>query len=242
MVVSKSGFFAALGSLAAGGVGGYVAHDHLRLDPYAGQPHVTEEPTPAPVPSTAPTPVDTKTPAVPPAPACDDGTGQPAACPPPVYSADEGLACAPVATKRCEDFKASMKPHVAEQAVACLLALKPAERCDAARVNLCGHEALMSACAPPPPASPDAGAGAATAMTGAAGGTSERDEVHATCDAIVRSCTRASRGECESTVSGMTAVGRQRMTQCMAAHCADKGLLGCEAVDDGKAPGATSMK
>jgi hypothetical protein len=143
--------------------------------------------------------------------------GTPAACPPPPYSADES-GCAPVATKRCEDFKQALKPRVAEHAVACVLALNSTQRCDASRVNLCGHQALMTACPPPEP--PFAGTGA--------------DDLVTRCQAIVQTCSNTSLRECQTTLSGMTAVGRDRMAQCISAHCADKGLVGCEAVNDTK--------
>jgi hypothetical protein len=150
------------------------------------------------------------------APPCDDLSGAPADCPPPPYSADES-GCAPIATKRCEDFKQSLKPRAAERAVACILALNPAQRCDPNRVNLCGHVALMNSCAPPEQTA------ASTAPS--------TDDLSLRCQAIAQTCPGASLRDCEATLSGMTAVGRERMARCIASHCSDKGLLGCEGVD-----------
>jgi hypothetical protein len=214
MVIDRAGFMVALGALAAGGAGGYVLRDkHI-----VGPPAPATPPTAEAVAMAQPSSTPVAAPTLPPAPVCDDETGTPAACPPPPYSADES-GCAPVATKRCEDFEQSFKPRVAERAAACILALDPGQRCDSARVNLCGHEALMSAC-PPPPAP-------ATATAPANG-----DDLHARCEALTVSCPSTSVRECEATLAGMTAVGRDRTAKCLSAHCADKGLLGCEAARD----------
>jgi hypothetical protein len=214
MMVDKGAFLLALGAFAAGGAGGYVARDRNVVGPHAGEP-----PEPAGLAATRSSGGVTAPQAPPPVqPACNDMAGAPADCPPPPYSADES-GCAPVATKRCEDFKQSMKPRVAEQAVACILALNPAQRCDPARVNLCGHLALMNACT----------SGDQPAASSAGG-----DDVAARCQAISLSCPTASRHDCEATLGGMTAVGRERMARCMSTHCADKGLVGCEAVGEAK--------
>jgi hypothetical protein len=153
--------------------------------------------------------------------------GAPAACPSPGYSADEGQGCGGVASKRCDDFKQTMKPRVAEQAVACLNALTPGQRCDAARVNLCGHLALMNACQ-----ESDALQTTAPATPGA------RDEVTSRCDGILRSCSGTmlapTMRECRVTLAGLNTRGRDQMATCMSAHCGDKGLVGCEAAVDVK--------
>jgi hypothetical protein len=154
-------------------------------------------------------------------------TGAPAACPPPPYSADES-GCAPIATRRCEDYKASMKPRVAESAVACLLALTPAQRCDARQVDQCGHRALMNACMPAPPAPVSGFQGAAAGVSAAA---TPGDDLESRCKGIVQSCAGTSQRECEGTLAGMTSVGRERTARCVASHCSDKGLLGCEALE-----------
>jgi hypothetical protein len=208
MNLDKTSFVLALGTLAAGGAGGYFAKDRNLVAPaLAPAPSATAATVAsAAASSSAPTP-----------PPCDDMAGAPAECPPPPYSADES-GCAPIATKRCEDFKQSMKPRIAERAVACVLSLSPAQRCDPARVNLCGHAALMNACVSPADAPSNGG--------------SSTDDVAARCRAIVQSCPAASLRDCEATLAGMTAVGRDRMNRCMSTHCADKGLLGCEGVDD----------
>jgi len=129
--------------------------------------------------------------------------------------------CGTLPTKRCEDFKQSMKPRVAERAVACLNALNQAQRCDPNRLELCGHTALMNACSivePPPEA--DAGP----------------DEVGAHCTSILHECEGVSSGpsmhDCRTTLAGMSVLGRDRMVACMKTHCTDKGLLFCEAQVD----------
>jgi hypothetical protein len=215
MNIDKASFFLALGTLAAGGAGGWLVRDRNLL---ATQQPPTE-PTALGVTAAQPA-AHAATSATTPGPVCDDAIGAPAACPPAPYSADES-GCAPVATRRCEEFKQSMKPRVAEHAVACLLALGPAQRCDANRVNLCGHEALRNACS-----TSEAPPAAATAATG--------DDLEARCQAIVQACPSASVRECRETLTGMNAVGRARVTSCMSAHCSDKGLLGCESAGDAK--------
>jgi hypothetical protein len=216
MNIDKASFFLALGTLAAGGAGGWLVRDRNLL---AGTQAPTE-PTGLGVTAAQPAghPAASATGSA--APVCDDAVGAPAACPPAPYSADES-GCAPIATRRCEEFKQSMKPRVAEHAVTCLLALGPSQRCDANRVNLCGHEALMNACS------------AADTPMGASAGAAG-DDLDARCQAIVQTCPGASLRECRETLAGMNAVGRARITSCMSAHCADKGLLGCESAGDAK--------
>jgi hypothetical protein len=214
--MDRGAFFLALGALAAGGVGGYVVKDqNLISRDTPVQPAPTVAVTSTPVVAAVPTTT---------VPACDDTTGSPAACPPLPYSAEEG-GCSPVANKRCEDFKASFKPRVAERAVSCITALTAPQKCDANRVNLCGHEALMSACPEPEPA--------------AAGANATPDDLTTRCLKVAQECASSTTSgptvrECRSTLAGMTAVGRDRMVDCMRTHCGDKGLLGCEAVSDAK--------
>jgi hypothetical protein len=225
MFVDKGKFLLALGGLAAGGAGGYYASDHHVVDRLRA-PYASNAPAESPGVANA-MPGTPAVGAAVPAPACDDMTGAPAACPPPPYSADES-GCAPVAKNRCEDFKASMKPRIAEQAVACVLALTPGQQCDPKRVDLCGHNALMNACTPPPrPGEATGGATAASTTTAATG----NDDLGSRCRSIAQSCPGASERDCEATLAGMTAVGRERMSRCMSAHCSDKGLVGCEAKD-----------
>ncbi len=152
----------------------------------------------------------------------------------PCGPAEEGMpGCGTLPTKRCEDFKQAMKPHVAERAVACLNALNPAQRCDPNRLELCGHTALMSACSIVEPAAPD-GAGAPS-DSGTASGT---DELGTHCTSILHECEGVSSGptlhDCRTTLAGMSVLGRDRMVACMKTHCTDKGLLFCEAQVDVK--------
>jgi hypothetical protein len=149
-------------------------------------------------------------------------SGSPGACPPPGWPAEEG-GCGALPTKRCEDFKQAMKPHVAERAVACINALNPGQRCDPRRLELCGHTALMAAC----PVEMELPPGDAAA-----------DEVGTHCSAILKECEGVTLGptirDCRSTLAGMSVLGRDRMVTCMKTHCTDKGLLYCEAVLDVK--------
>jgi hypothetical protein len=211
MNVDKASFFATLAALAAGGAGGYYAGDHHALRSVE-----SSELTGAAEHQAAPAAESVTPPASPPAPVCDDAVGDAVPCPPPGYSADEGQPGCMLATKRCADFKDTMKPRVAETAVTCLDALSPAQRCDANRVAYCGHAALMAAC--------DTG--------GPPAQTREPDEIGATCTAITTACQGASltpsARDCRATLAGLTALGRQEMASCMKAHCSDKGLLGCE--------------
>ena len=215
MQIDAATFFTLVGALAAGGVGGYVASEHGMLK--APRPPQGEAAAPAAAASAT---LNAAPPQV--VPACDDMIGSPASCPAPGYPAEEG-GCGALPTKRCEDFKQTMKPRVAERAVACLNALRPAERCDPNRLSLCGHLALMGACPTEPiAASSDAGTAA--------------DDVAVQCSAIEAECTGVAMGpsalDCRATLSGMNIFGRARMVQCMRTHCADKGLLGCEAASD----------
>lgn len=214
MNIEAGSFFVLVGTLAAGGAGGYVlAQKHVFDGPQAP----TER---APPPASAPL----APPAKPAAPACDDAAGVPGTCPAPGYSADE-TGCGGLPTKRCDDFKQAMKPKVAERAVACLNALSPAERCDPVRLNLCGHLSLMSACQETDEADIDG----ADAVAGS---------VTAICQTVLQECAATPFGptlrDCRATLSGMSAVGRSKMVSCMKTHCADKGLLHCEAMLDVK--------
>jgi len=146
MRVETGSFFILVATLAAGGGAGYVAAQKHVFDRPPGPP-APPPPQDSPPPMVAVS-ASVAPPAKPVAPVCDDSVGAPGACPTPGYSADEG-GCSGLPTKRCNDFKQAMKPRVAERAVACLNALKPIERCDPIRLNLCGHLALMSACQEP---------------------------------------------------------------------------------------------
>jgi len=220
MIIEKSGFLLMAGTLAAGGVGGWLAHDakvHRERIQFA-EPPTTAVPV---VTASAPA-VSVASEHVPAPPACDDNVsvGTMDDCPA-MGPADEGV-CTNFAAKRCAEFKATFKPKVAQAAVACLKTLKGNAVCDPARVNLCGHSALMAACPEPLPDPTKADA------TGAA----LSSPVSTACDAIIKSCAGQplvpTLADCRQTLSGMTDFGRASMVECMAAHCGDKGLLGCE--------------
>jgi hypothetical protein len=205
MYVDKAAFFLALTTLAAGGVGGYATARSGLLDRLASPGAAELQPASSPSPQA---PASSEAIVEHATPACDDQVGSPAACPPPGYSADEG-GCESVPTNRCEDFKRTMKPRVAERAVACLSALTPGQRCDPNQVNACAHVALMSACP-----------------------TDDTDDLAPRCEAILQSCAASAfaptKRDCLATLVGMSGPGRDRVVSCMTSHCKDKGLVGCE--------------
>ena len=233
MTVDKSDLLFMAGALVAGGVAGWLAHD------VGGHPEPTAFTEP---PTTALFVAASASPAVAikhvPNPArCDDSVGTAPDCPAtaaddegvctapdcPATAADDEGVCAKFVAKRCADFKSAFKPKVAQAAVACLRDLEGNAACDPARVNLCGHNALMAAC---PEAMPEP---TQIAATGAAPGAS----ISSACDSILRSCAGQPRpptlAECRRTLTGMSDLGRASIVECMAKHCADEGLVGCEA-------------
>jgi len=215
MIIEKSGFLLMAGTLAAGGVGGWFAHDaKTQRAPRYIEPVTTATPAP-----TAPSAAVVVTERVPAPPLCDDSVGTPEECPP-MGPADEGMCT--FAGQRCAAFKSSFKPKVAQAAVSCLKALK-GNICDPARVNLCGHSALMAACPEPTPEPSMANSAVAPPPS----------PVTTACENIVKSCAGQplppTMADCKQTLSGMTDFGRASMVECMATHCADKGLIGCEA-------------
>ena len=225
MIIEKSGFLLMAGTLAAGGIGGWMAHDvkSNRAQPMNGESSAPVTPVNTRLLPALPAAVSVTPDRVPALPACDDtsSVGTIDECPP-MGPADEGV-CTNFAAKRCTEFKSAFKPKVAQAAVACLKGLKGAA-CDPARVNLCGHSALMNACPVPEPDTTKADTA----------GASQSSQVITACDGIAKGCAGTPVGptlaECRQTLSGMTDVGRASMVECMAAHCADKGLIGCEAV------------
>ena len=219
MVIEKSGFLLIAGTLAAGGVGGWLAHDaktHREQRPFA-EPPTTAVPIVAPAPSASIAVIPEHAPVLP---TCDDSVGTVEECPA-MGPADEGV-CTNFAAKRCTEFKSAFKPKVAQAAVACIKTLKGNAACDPARVNLCGHNALMAACPEPMPDPSKAETGApvtSSPLTNA-------------CESILRGCTgqplMPTLADCRQTLAGMSEFGRASMVECMATHCGDKGLLGCE--------------
>ena len=210
-MVERSGFLLAATALAAGGMGGWILHEYR-----AGSvpPADVSRPIASAVPSTPPAVVEH----IPPPPLCDDSTASVEDCPA-VGPSDEGFC--QVAAKRCSEFKAAFKPKVAQAAVACLRRLKGQELCDPARVNLCGHMALMAACQDP------------VASHAADAGSQATSLVMASCESIVKGCSgdapAPTLADCRQTLSGMSDTGRANMMACVSTHCRDRGLLGCEA-------------
>ncbi len=218
MVIERSAFLLMAGTLAAGAGVGWFARDSKAHRERPDEIPVTQA-TPPVAPSAATVVVVEH---APPPPVCDDSMGAPGDCPA-VGPADEGV-CSNVAAKRCMEFKSAFKPKVAQAAVSCLRQLKVNELCDPTHVNLCGHTALMAACPDPTPNlnASDAGANVVSSPVATA------------CDTILKSCSGQPLGptlaDCRQTLSGMSDFGRASMIECMATHCADKGLIGCEAL------------
>jgi len=221
MVIEKSGFLLMAGTLAAGGVGGWLAHDVKSHNERAQLSEPAIAAVPVVVPSAAPvTSVAATAERAPAAPVCDDSVGTVEECPA-MGPADEGV-CTNFAAKRCSEFKAAFKPKVAQAAVTCIKNLKGNAACDPARVNSCGHNALMAACPEPVPDTTKADTTGATLSS----------PVASACESILRTCAGQALmptvADCRQTLSGMTDFGRASMIECMATHCGDKGLLGCE--------------
>lgn len=232
MAVDRSSFLLIATALAAGGVGGWA----LRDGGAAKQPPVAPAPPPlaaSAAPPAAPTTVLVVDPKVAGA-ACDDSVGAAEECPS-VGPSDEGI-CPNIIATRCNVYKATFKPKVAQQAVACLRQLKGGERCDPARIQLCGHAALMAAC---PEAAP-AVSGTLTSATPTAPASVTLIEdpkagttpLATACDAILKGCAGVplapTLADCRQTLTGMNESGRANMVECMATGCRDRGLIGCE--------------
>jgi hypothetical protein len=220
MVIERSGFLVAATALAAGGLGGWLAHESkFGTGQTTVAPPAMTSAAPAPSPPTVLV-VEHVTPP----PACDDSTGSVEDCPV-IGPSDEGVCN--LAARRCADFKVAFKPKVAQAAVACLRRLKGKELCDPARVNGCGHSALMAACQDPVP-SP---AASDTALAAA-----PPSVVTSSCEGILKGCSSEplapTMSDCRQTLSGMSDTGRANMMACVSAHCRDRGLLGCEAKKD----------
>jgi hypothetical protein len=223
--VDRGSFLILVTTLAAGAAGGYfLSEKHLlpHFDEWGGKPPPKPEPPPAPAIVDASVPEAAPEAAAPAAPACSDEVGTPGPCPPPGFPVFEG-GCGSFANQRCGEFKQAMKPRVAQAAVECLNKLSAQERCDPVRVNLCGHVALMNACAEADPLieehEPKAGA---------------KPGALATCKTIALSCGKThvppSIVECKQALSGLNDNGRGLMIECMKKHCVDRSILGCEAV------------
>lgn len=235
MLVDKSHFLLMAGALAAGGVGGWAIRDRDANVTREAAPRIPIAKT-IEAPPLGPMQVTIVEETSEPAPVCDDNQGVPEECPS-VGPSDEGI-CANLVLRRCQEFKVAFKPRLATLAVACLRALKPNERCDPARINQCGHAALMSAC---PEAAP-AWKGQLVRTSGTDPGTVtiKRDSmapvspVASACESILKGCGSQAPSptldDCRQTLTGLNDAGRAMMTECVSAHCTDRGLYGCEAV------------
>jgi hypothetical protein len=233
MIIERTGFLLMAGVLAAGGAAGWLVHDSGIGQQSRGVAVVTPSPSPRIVAKAEPSAVVVVTLGAA-EPRCDDSIGTAGDCPR-VGPSDEGL-CANHLAKRCADFKESFKPRVAQQAVACLNQLKGAERCDPARVNLCGHAALMTACAQIP--EPAQGSYVNATTTSPASFTVDPSLVAPSaltiaCRSMHGDCAGSqlcpSVSDCLQTMTGMNDQGRVRTLDCVANHYEDRGLLGCEA-------------
>ncbi len=242
MAADRPNFLLIAGAMAAGGVGVWAAQEY-RVVPKNATP---SSPAPADSASVTPSaePVPSTVVVVDPEaaePACDDSQGAPGNCPS-VGPSDE--SCANVIFKRCNEYKAAFKPKVAQEAVACLQRLKPQERCDPARINLCGHRALMAACPEPAPATKGKYIGATAKAPATVELTDDPDAegspLTKTCENVLSSCSGQplppTLAECRQTLAGMNETGRANMLACVSKHCQERGLLGCEAVPMGTDP------
>jgi len=221
MALEKSDIIFVAGALAAGGVAGGLAVDVKAQGeriPFDEPPTTAVPVAPLPLPTVASE--RALTPA-----SCDDSVGSVDDCPATV-AADENV-CTDFVARRCSEFKSAFKAKVAQAAVECLRNLAGDAACDPARVNLCGHRALMAACPEPIPDPTTSGAttSGATAILGVS--------VASACERIIRGCAGQPRpptlADCRRTLAGMSDFGRARIVECMAEHCVDEGLLGCEA-------------
>lgn len=234
MAIDRSNFLLIAGALAAGGVGGWAYRDRAPRAATAPVATVTPAAKPSATPP-GPVPVTLIDASVADAPVCDDARGTPEECPS-VGPSDEGV-CANTILKRCQEFKAAFEPKVAAQAVACLRALKPSDRCDAARINQCGHLALMAACPEPAPPTKaqlqNASGNEPPTVTIALDTTKPASPVATACESIQKACggqaLSPTPADCRQTLAGLNDVGRANMVDCVTAHCTDRGLYGCEA-------------
>jgi hypothetical protein len=236
MAIDRTNFLVIAGALAAGGVGGWAYRDREATIARSAALANTPPPAPSATAPAGPVPVTVIDSRVAATAACDDSQGTPEECPS-VGPSDEGV-CANVILKRCQEFKAAFKPKVAASAVACLRALKPAERCDPVRINQCGHLALMNACPEPAPAVKaqleNASGREPPTVTIALDTATPPSPVAIACDAVVKGCGSQTldptQSDCRQTMAGLNDVGRASMVECVTAHCNDRGLYGCEAV------------
>ena len=236
MSIERTNFLFIAGALATGAVGGWVYRDH---DAGAARMALANATPPASASETTPpgpiavTVMDARLLA---APVCDDSQGTPEECP--TLGPSDESPCANVILKRCQDFKAAFAPKVATQAVTCLRALRHSERCDPARVNQCGHLALMAAC--PAPTSPlkaqlqNAAGSEAPIVTIALDASAPASLVAGACESILKRCgsnpLNPTLTDCRQTLAGLNEVGRASMVECVSTHCKDRGLYACEAV------------
>ena len=117
---------------------------------------------------------------------CDDAHGSPGDC--------KKVDCRrlPFICQHCEEYKATLKPKIAERAVACVVAQAGAQLGDGCRTYQCGDEALQGACLDP--------------------------TADLACLAVAKSCN-TSVDECRGLLSGMNDAGRQKMLACAMSGC-----------------------
>jgi hypothetical protein len=124
---------------------------------------------------------------------CDDNRGSPGDC----RKAD--CRRLPFICQHCEEYKRTLKPKIAERAVACVVAQAGAQLSDGCRTYQCGDEALGGACLDP--------------------------TADPACWAVAKSCN-TSVDECRGFLSGMNDAGRQKVLACALAGC-PYGLWSC---------------
>ena len=148
---------------------------------------------------------------------CTDAIGSPASCK--AMAAPRGCGSFPFPRSKCDGFAASMKPKIAERAVACVVALSGKEVCDACLTYRCGYEALMSACVDVT-ADVDCAAIAKSCAGPNPSGPSRRAPTTPTGTVTMT--------ECRAYLSGLAPTGRRKMVQCMVpGQGCDWGLYSC---------------
>jgi|GEM_PF-3511843 len=91
--------------------------------------------------------------------------------------------------EQCESYKRAFKPKVAQRMLDCVAKLTPKQVCDACSTYRCGELAMKSACPDP--------------------------SADAPCAQITAKCKSVSMTDCQMYLSGMSAVGRAKMTSCL---------------------------
>ena len=154
---------------------------------------------------------------------CGDATGSPASCK--AMAAPRGCGSFPFPRSKCDGFTASMKPKIAERAVACVVALSGKDVCDACLTYRCGYEALMSACVD---ASADVDCAAIVKSCAGPNPSGPSRRAPARAPTAPTTTPTVTLTECRAYLSGLAPTGRHKMVQCMVpGQGCDWGLYSC---------------